>query len=240
MERAKPRTLMEPYPHGNGRGTYPNGNTYDGNFVRGMRHGKGKVSNTAGDVHEGYYKNNEKHGRVKSTFANGSNYEGEWENNKKHGTFKFTESNGDQYEIIYSHGKLQSKKRFATLVIDERPSQRRRTEEPQQIAVLKEEHLVCPICGDNFSFNMNTNDDDVRRHLPVIGLCQHKCCLGCILKQQDACAENNGGDVPENVDCMHCRRVGAFTPGEPNYHTLLIDLLEHSIPVRGAAASQSA
>ena len=225
--------------HGKGKSIInSNGETYDGNFVRDKRHGQGKTTYTDGSVYEGYYQNDKKHGKGKYTNVHGSFFEGEWENGGKHGTFKLTESNGDQYEIIYSHGKRQSKKRFATLVIDERPSQRRRIEEPQQIAVLKEEHIVCPICGDNFSFNMNTDDDDVKGHLPVVGLCQHKCCLGCILKQQAACAENNGGDVRETVDCMECRRSGAFTPGEPNYHTLLIDLLEHSIPVRGAPAAQ--
>jgi len=226
--------------HGKGKSiTIGIGGTYEGYFVRDKRHGQGKTTYTNGDVYEGYYKNGRKHGRGKFTLVNGSIYEGEWESDQRHGTFKLTESNGEQYEIIYSHNKLQSKKRFATLVIDERPSQRHRIEEPQQVAILKEEHLVCPICGDNFSFNMNTDDDNVKRHLPVVGLCQHKCCSGCILKQQVACAENNGGDVPETIDCMECRRSGAFTPGLPNYHTLLIDLLEHSIPVREAPAAQS-
>ena len=224
--------------HGRGKRICPDGYVYEGNLIQGKRHGKGKAT-FAGGFYEGFYQNDKKNGKGKYTNADGRIYEGEYDNGRRHGTFKLTKPNGDQYEIIYSHGKSQSKKRFATLVIDERPRQRQRIEEPQQIAVLKEEHLACPICGDNFSFNMNTDDVDVKRHLPVIGLCQHKCCLGCILKQQHACAENNGGDVPENVDCMHCRRVGAFTPGEPNYHTLLIDLLEHSIPVRGAAATQS-
>ena len=96
------------------------------------------------------------------------------------------------------------------------------------IVQLDEEHTKCSICITEFSCDRDSQDPDIRLHLPVLSSsqrCDHWFCHGCILREQQRVAEENNGKIPKWIRCMHCREKTSFNPAEPMYHRLLIDLL---------------
>ena len=97
------------------------------------------------------------------------------------------------------------------------------------IVELDDEHTKCSICITEFSCDRDSQDPDIRQHLPVLSSsqrCDHWFCHGCVLREQQRVAEeNNTGKIPKWIKCMHCREKTSFNPAEPKYHRLLIDFL---------------
>ena len=114
------------------------------------------------------------------------------------------------------------------------PFKRRRTGHQPKVLTLQlgHEYSSCGICHSKYSTDTKNKDNDVKKHLPVISAssksCDHCFCHGCILKQQAAIAEENGGKVPKWIPCMVCRTKTAFCPSEPKYHRMLIDILKQA------------
>ncbi len=93
---------------------------------------------------------------------------------------------------------------------------------------LEEQHTECSICVTKFSSDRDSDDQEIRQHLPVLSSskrCDHFFCHGCVLREQLRVAEKNHGTVPKWIRCMICREKTSFNPAEPKYHRLLIDLL---------------
>ena len=93
---------------------------------------------------------------------------------------------------------------------------------------LDDELTKCSICFTKFSSDRDNEDPEIRKHLPVLSSsqrCDHWFCHGCVLREQLRVAEENNGNVPKWIKCMHCRENTSFNPAEPKYHRLLIDLL---------------
>jgi len=113
------------------------------------------------------------------------------------------------------------------------PSKRQRINQAKTLTVhLSKEYTTCSICQTKYSTDMNNDDDDIKKHLPVLSAssksCDHCFCHGCILKQQAAIAEEKRIKVPKWIPCMVCRTKTAFCPSEPKYHRLLIDILREA------------
>ena len=68
--------------------SFPSGNAYEGEWLRGVYHGKGKL-----------------------TYADGRRYDGEWREGVMHGKGHFSYANGDQYMGEYKCGRLEGKGR---------------------------------------------------------------------------------------------------------------------------------
>jgi hypothetical protein len=78
--------------------TWPNGNTYSGDFVNGECQGFGLFTHYSGDVYEGCFESNQRQGEGKLTTADGFKYQGSFTNNKKNGLGQLTFPNGSVYE----------------------------------------------------------------------------------------------------------------------------------------------
>ncbi|KAL3681490.1 hypothetical protein R1sor_024446 [Riccia sorocarpa] len=76
-------------PVGVGLATYPNGDTYQGNYENGKKNGQGKYTFARGAWFRG-----KKHGQGVYTYSNGDRYQGEWVDDLRHGqgTYYFNES----------------------------------------------------------------------------------------------------------------------------------------------------
>ena len=113
-------------------------------------------------------------------------------------------------------------------------TKRTRTEDTHNKAKVKSvpihsEHTDCGICASKYSADLDNEDDNIRKHLPVLSsskTCDHYFCHGCVLNQQTAIAEENSGRIPKWIPCMVCKTKTAFCPSEPKYHRLLIDILK--------------
>ncbi|CAK88416.1 unnamed protein product (macronuclear) [Paramecium tetraurelia] len=92
---------------GKGIATYPNGDTYEGQYVNGIREGKGKYTyNPSGDKYEGEFLQNLKHGIGRLIYANNKGeYYGQWEQGLRHGEGLYTYANKDVYSGQWSRGK---------------------------------------------------------------------------------------------------------------------------------------
>ena len=100
---------------GKGQATYPNQDTYDGDFEDGVRSGSGKYTYVSKggeevqDVYEGEWKDNLKHGIGKQTYAGKGSYYGYWEAGRRHGEGVFTYTNQDVYSGLWSNGVKEGK-----------------------------------------------------------------------------------------------------------------------------------
>ena len=87
---------------------YPNGDTYDGEFMDGTREGRGVYTYAATvEKYDGEWKNNLKHGIGKMTYSKAGVYNGFWENGRRHGEGVFTYSNQDIYSGWWKFGEKE-------------------------------------------------------------------------------------------------------------------------------------
>ena len=89
---------------GQGSITWPNGDSYDGDFVSDKLSGNGVYTFQSGDVYEGEFVEGKKHGKGKYTAFDGSYYEGDFENDLRHGKGKLVTSDGGVYEGDFEKG----------------------------------------------------------------------------------------------------------------------------------------
>ena len=221
----------------NGEGKYWWAHFYEGKFKDGRMHGDGKYKGSDGDVHEGKFKSGLMHGSGKMKKANGDVYIGEWREDEMHGRITLKEANGDVYKQEYNNGELVSRgKRCVTAdsikAITGTPSQRSRTDEVVGVLALNETDVICTLCTEEFSTDLNSGNGEAKRRLPVLGSCNHVFCHGCVLNQQSAIAEQSkSGRVSKRIKCMECQRASAFCPSEPKYDRNKIDFLSRYVPV---------
>lgn len=87
---------------------YPNGDTYEGYFVEGIREGRGIYRYASnGEKYDGEWIRNQKHGIGKMTYAKAGEYNGFWENGRRHGEGVFTYTNGDVYSGWWKFGEKE-------------------------------------------------------------------------------------------------------------------------------------
>lgn len=77
--------------------TFPNGDTYEGDYKNGIREGKGRYTFVAGGWYKGDWANGVKHGEGTFRYPDKSKYIGEWKEGLKHGHGTYTYPNGDRY-----------------------------------------------------------------------------------------------------------------------------------------------
>ncbi len=100
---------------GSATATYPNSDTYTGDFVDGLRHGSGKYTYAKGsggedeaqNVYEGEFENNEKHGIGKMIYVNKGTYYGYWQNGQRCGEGVMTYTNADVYSGSWNNGNKE-------------------------------------------------------------------------------------------------------------------------------------
>ena len=104
-------TTCEGYS-GKGQATYPNGDSYDGNFKDGLRSGDSGSYTYAPtgegvpqEMYTGQWADNQKHGIGKQNYVGLGNYYGHWENGEKHGEGVMIYDNKDIYSGQWKNGK---------------------------------------------------------------------------------------------------------------------------------------
>ena len=90
---------------GNGTYVWANSDRYTGDFMAGKRHGIGIYVWAKGDRYEGEYVNDERHGIGTYIWANGDRYEGDFFKGQRHGKGKLTWADGEIYEGAFAEGK---------------------------------------------------------------------------------------------------------------------------------------
>ena len=115
------------------------------------------------------------------------------------------------------------------ILIDAPTPQDPRAEGALRVAVLLTEHRECSICYESFSTDTSATDVNIKECLPVqSATCRHYFCHGCILRIHAQKATSSFGVVPERISCCYCSAEDAFCPTRPNYHWMLIDILQRS------------
>ena len=100
------------------------------------------------------------------------------------------------------------------------------------MVALTVEHTTCYICRDDFEYDVRSDNEDIKKHLPVLSKsCDHWFCHGCIIEEHFRLS-GESGSVSKWIKCMVCRQNAAFCPSKPIYHRMLIDLLDRCIPVK--------
>jgi hypothetical protein len=100
--------------HGQGKLVWPDGCTYQGNFVAGLREGLGVHTSADGSVHNGSFKQGLEQGKgsvvygadggkMEFTWNAGDKCSGTWKAGKRHGDFHYTFFNGDVLECQWSN-----------------------------------------------------------------------------------------------------------------------------------------
>uniref|UniRef100_A0A7S4NZR1 Uncharacterized protein n=1 Tax=Guillardia theta TaxID=55529 RepID=A0A7S4NZR1_GUITH len=98
-------------PHGKGKATYPNGDTFEGTIEHNQREKEGVYTwkHVEGAkcvaVYKGSYESNLKHGNGTMTYPDGGVYEGSWDHGLRQGQGTFKYPNGDSYVGSWSQGK---------------------------------------------------------------------------------------------------------------------------------------
>ncbi|XP_071422534.1 radial spoke head 1 homolog isoform X2 [Pithys albifrons albifrons] len=83
--------------HGYGKALLPNGDTYEGQYERGLRSGRGTYRFKGGALYTGNYLQNRKHGKGIFFYPDGSKYAGDWVDDLRQGHGEYTYANGDTY-----------------------------------------------------------------------------------------------------------------------------------------------
>ena len=105
-ENGETKTTSRGYT-GKALANYPNGDTYEGYYIDGIREGRGIYRNSNGEKYDGEWINNMKHGIGRMTYAKAGEYNGFWENGRRHGEGVFTYSNGDVYSGWWKFGEKE-------------------------------------------------------------------------------------------------------------------------------------
>ena len=99
---------------GQGVATYPNGDTYDGNFADGSRCGQGTYTVAASggdgeedvkDTYKGEWLDNEKNGIGKQTYFGVGDYNGYWASGSRQGEGVMIYANQDIYSGLWKNGQ---------------------------------------------------------------------------------------------------------------------------------------
>lgn len=118
--------------HGSGHLTWPNGNTFDGEFVAGVMQGYGEYQGIDGEQYQGMYENGLRHGagelqrqdyqfsgwfeegqpRRGEVTAKAFSYQGEINNNQLHGEGSLTLADGERYSGQFKHDKYHGQGRL--------------------------------------------------------------------------------------------------------------------------------
>ena len=80
-----------------GKASFPNGDSYVGEYKNGKYDGQGKYAYASGDLYVGEYKNGVIDGQGTYTFANGEKYVGQWKDGKNNGQGTYRQLNGGVY-----------------------------------------------------------------------------------------------------------------------------------------------
>lgn len=95
--------------HGNGKHSWNDGRSYEGQYVNGRFSGKGMMVWTTDKgimTYEGDYLDDAKHGFGKFTWPNMNVYEGGWQTGKRHGKATFTTHQGKQKVGFWQEDKF--------------------------------------------------------------------------------------------------------------------------------------
>jgi hypothetical protein len=95
--------------NGKGVNLWPDGATYDGNWINNERNGFGDQLYAEGTKYIGEFKNGCRHGKGIYTWLDGDQYEGEWEDGAKHGIGIFTCADGTRYEGEWKNNEKNGK-----------------------------------------------------------------------------------------------------------------------------------
>eukprot|EP00919_Chromeraceae_sp_WS-2016_P072629 GHVR01171690.1.p1 GENE.GHVR01171690.1~~GHVR01171690.1.p1 ORF type:complete len:216 (+),score=47.97 GHVR01171690.1:34-681(+) len=101
---------------GSGKATYRNGDTYEGEYLDGVKHGKGKYTYANGDIFEGPYWKNQRIGLGRLSFAKGGFYHGNFSEGKRHGEGTEKYLNDDVYSGQWNRGFKHGKGTYAYAV----------------------------------------------------------------------------------------------------------------------------
>jgi hypothetical protein len=93
-------------PEGMGSGTWPNGDRYRGTWHEGLRHGHGELTRRDGSRYLGDFKNGVRVGEGVMQSGEGL-YSGHWSNDLPHGPGKFNGTDGSSYEGQWEEGIRQ-------------------------------------------------------------------------------------------------------------------------------------
>lgn len=99
-------------PNGEGSVVYPNGDSYEGNWLNGLKHGQGKMKYANGDVYEGEYQKGYKQGEGTFTYANNDSYTGQFQKGKKEGQGVYTYSDGQKYIGTFQNDVIEGPGRY--------------------------------------------------------------------------------------------------------------------------------
>lgn len=100
------RYVGETKRDGKGTYTWPNGDTYSGEWKQGVMNGQGIFNYYSGEQYTGEYRNNERVGYGKMIWTNQEWYEGEWEKDFMSGEGTYNFVNGDKYVGKWQFGKM--------------------------------------------------------------------------------------------------------------------------------------
>lgn len=98
---AKKTCLSGNCSNGKGKVVYPNGDTYEGDFVNNIPDGFGTFTEINGNVYAGQMSKSEFQGKGKFFWKSGSVYEGDFVKNKREGEGKTTSADGSYFAGIY-------------------------------------------------------------------------------------------------------------------------------------------
>ncbi len=212
--------------NGNGIYIFADIAVYTREWKDGERNGKCLIKfKQKEDVYNGEFRDDKRNGH--GIYKNDDGvYEGEWKDNERDGPGIFTDVNGVMFKHVYDQGFLVSRpercisSEYIKTISCSPPHQ---PTDAVGVILLNDRDTECQLCLDEFLIDMDSEDAAAKMRLPVIGVCGHVCCYGCVLKQQTVRAKVNGGRVPKRINCMECRKVAAFNPDAPKYDRRLID-----------------
>ncbi len=96
--------LVNGLKHGIGKCTYPSGAFYEGEWAKDLNHGKGTYIQVDGLSYKGDWAKDMRHGKGILIYPDGSSYEGDWVEDAMHGKGIFRYPDGSSYEGDWVQG----------------------------------------------------------------------------------------------------------------------------------------